>query len=360
VGESVTDIEQVESGAIATLGDGRSLHADHVILATGNFSPAVLPGVSQTVQSAGAYKNNAWLAETYSELGKDDPVTLVGTGLTAVDVVLRLREVGHRGQVTAISRHGFFPHRHSEYQPLNDCAIPAGTAPTCVDHLRALRRSIGNVAEWRAVIDSLRDTTNDLWLAMPLKEQKRFRRHLQRRWDVVRHRMAPPVANSIEAELAAGTLVIREGHLDSVVATDGGAKVTILTHQGIESYITTRVINCTGPSMNYRRVRSSLFDNLFARGLATSGQIGGGFLCTRSGAMIGADGTASQVLFNLGPGRLGTLIESIAIPEIRDQALELAKHIAAQSERRERQSREGISSASIGCGTESQPVVVAA
>jgi len=33
----------------------------------------------------------------------------------------------------------------------------------------------------------------------------------------------------------------------------------------------------------------------------------------------------TEVLFNLGPGRLGTLLESIAIPEIREQAVELAE-----------------------------------
>ncbi len=34
------------------------------------------------------------------------------------------------------------------------------------------------------------------------------------------------------------------------------------------------------------------------------------------------------MLFNLGPGRLGTLSESIAIPEIRQQAIEIAAVLA--------------------------------
>ena len=33
-------------------------------------------------------------------------------------------------------------------------------------------------------------------------------------------------------------------------------------------------------------------------------------------------------MFNLGPGRLGDLLESIAIPEIRQQAFELASTLA--------------------------------
>jgi uncharacterized NAD(P)/FAD-binding protein YdhS len=248
----------------------------------------------------------------------------------SVDVLLRLRELGHTGTITAVSRHGVFSNRHADYTPMRESAIPSATPPTCVAYLHALRTVIRGGVEWRAAIDSLRATTNDLWLALPHKEQRRFRRHLQRRWDVVRHRMAPPIADIIEAELAAGTLVIREGHLQSVEAAANGAVVTYHSSQGSESIRTARAINCTGPSMNYRRVNSPLLQSLFAQGLVSAGPMGGGFNCTRSGALIGVDGQASRILFNLGPGRLGTLLESIAIPEIRGQAVEVARILAGQ------------------------------
>jgi uncharacterized NAD(P)/FAD-binding protein YdhS len=312
------------TGAVLTLDDGRELAADRVVLATGNFDPAPLPGISQQAKENGAYCHNAWLPETYDGLASDAPVTLIGTGLTGVDVLLRLREVGHRGVVIALSRHGVFPNRHAPYRPVAESSIPAGTAPTCVAYLRAIRAAIRKGAEWRAAIDSLRTTTNELWLALPLKEQQRFRRHLQRRWDVVRHRMAPSIATVIEGELAAGTLIIREGHLQSVEATDCGAMVSFRTPKGTEKLKTARVINCTGPDMNYHRVDSQLLKSLFSQGLVSAGPMGSGFNCTRFGALIDASGKTSGVLFNLGPGRLGTLLESIAIPEIREQAVELA------------------------------------
>ena len=44
--------------------------------------------------------------------------------------------------------------------------------------------------------------------------------------------------------------------------------------------------------------------------------------------MVDADGYGSNTLFNLGPGRLGTLLESIAVPEIRYQAVQLAAVLA--------------------------------
>lgn len=351
---SVVDYHATDRGACLTLNDGRDLSADYVVLATGNFDPARLPGISEEAVRAGVYFHNAWVSETYGNLDPDAPLALIGTGLTGVDVVLRLRELGHRGIITAISRHGIFPNRHAEYEEIGTAAIPQGTPATCVAYLRALRTAIRNRADWRAAIDSLRPITNDLWLALSLQEQRRFRRHLQRRWDVVRHRMAPPIAEIVDAELEAGTLVVRKGHVQAIHPKDGGADVTIWTSQGSEKVAAARVINCTGPSMNYRRVDSPLLNRLFQRGLISSGPLGAGFLCTTSGAMIDANGNVSDRIFNLGPGRLGTLLESIAVPEIREQAVQLAALLSErvnEADRLEFPASSGIfrNQVAIGC-----------
>ena len=321
---SVTDCRLTPGGARLTLEDGRRLHADRVVLALGNFDPAPLPGIAPQAENTGLYCHNAWKAGAYAGLAPDDPITVIGTGLTAVDVLLRLRETGHRGIITAVSRHRIFPTRHAPYTPLADSAIPLDTPPTCVAYLRAFRAALHNGAEWRAAVDSLRATTNDLWLRLPLGERKRFRRHLQRRWDVVRHRMAPPIADTIQSELSSGTLVVRQGRVSGVALYDNQALVTLDTHAGPDAFTTTRVINCTGPSLNYRRVASPLFKKLFDQGAVSAGPLGGGLRATRSGAIIDALGRPSDTLFTLGPARLGTLIESIAVPEIRNQAADLA------------------------------------
>ena len=327
---TVADVRLQDSGAVLTLDNGCELQADLVVLATGNFDPEILPGITTAATDLGFYHHNAWTAEAYEGLHPDAPVALIGTGLTGVDVVLRLRELGHRGRIIAVSRHGMFPNRHGDHIPLRSAAIPSDTPATCAAYLRALHVAMRGGAEWRATIDSLRETTNELWLRLPLEEKKRFRRHLQRRWDVVRHRMAPPIADVIVSELRNGTLMIREGHLEAVDASTAGARVTFRTHDKSESFFADRVINCTGPSMNYRRVPSTLLQNLFRRGLVTSGALGTGFHCAQDGAVIDAGGHASEIIFNLGPGRLGDLLESIAVPEIRQQAVELASALAAR------------------------------
>jgi uncharacterized NAD(P)/FAD-binding protein YdhS len=296
---------------VLALDNGCEIRADLVVLATGNFDPAPLLGITKAASDLGLYRHNAWAPDTYEGLDPDAPVALIGTGLTGVDVVLRLRELGHRGRIIAVSRHGMFPNRHDDYIPLSSSAIPLYTPATCVAYLRALRAAIGGGAEWRAAFDSLRETTNELWLRLPIEEKKRFRRHLQHRWDVLRHRMAPPIADVIESELRNGTLEIREGHLKSVDASPAGARIDLRTQVGSASFYADRVINCTGPSMNYRRV-----------------PLGTGFHCSRDAAVIDSDGQASEIIFNLGPGRLGDLLESIAVPEIRQQAVELVLTLA--------------------------------
>lgn len=317
-----------EKQAVVHLADGTEILADAVVLATGNFNPASLGGVEEKAIAAGVYCHSAWKNETYAGLSPEAPVALIGSGLTAVDVLLRLRELGHRGPVTAISRHGVFPHRHASYQPLEGPVI-RNTPKRARELLVMMHQAIRSGADWRAVVDSLRPRTNELWLALPFAEQQRFRRHLQRRWEVVRHRMAPTIADRIDAELEAGTLLQRRGRLHAVLVAQEGARVQLRDSEGeLQEIAAARVINCTGPDMNYARVDSPLLKSLLEQGQAVAGPHGYGLWANKTGALRQRHGGFSPVLFCVGPPRQGTLLESIAVPELRQQAVELATKLA--------------------------------
>src|SRR6201993_271896 len=115
---TVVDVRLQDSGAVLTLDNGCELRADLIVLATGNFDPAPLPGITKAASDSGSYRHNAWAEDTYEALNPDAPVALIGTGLSGVDVVLRLRELGHQGVITAVSLQGAFPNRHAEYKPI--------------------------------------------------------------------------------------------------------------------------------------------------------------------------------------------------------------------------------------------------
>jgi hydroxyacylglutathione hydrolase len=169
---TVDDVRLQGSGGVLTLDNGCELRADLIVLATGNFDPAPLSRITKAVSDSALYHHNAWAAQTYEELPADAPVALIGTGLTGVDVVVRLRELGHRGRIIAVSRHGNLPTRHADYTPLSLSAISLNTPATAVAYFRALRAEIRGGAEWRSAIDSLRETTNELSLRLPIEGKK--------------------------------------------------------------------------------------------------------------------------------------------------------------------------------------------
>jgi uncharacterized NAD(P)/FAD-binding protein YdhS len=307
------------------LSDRRSLVVDKLILALGNFEPAPFPGVAPACKTNGSYHNCAWRDQTFTGLPDSAPVLLIGTGLTAIDVVLRFREQGHRGVITAVSRHGIFPSRHSEDVLIDQKASANFQAQTARGLLQAFRQAIADNRSWRTVVDELRPYTNEIWQSLPQSEQIRFRRHLLRRWETLRHRMAPAIANQLDEELRAGTLIRRSGRIVGIHHEESGARVDILDEGGNKQRVNVqRVINCTGPNMNYTVAGNPLLDSLFAQKLIAPGNFNIGLWTDDEGAVRSAAGVVSDNIFTLGPARLGNLLESIAVPELREQSLRLA------------------------------------
>jgi len=89
-----------------------------------------------------------------------------------------------------------------------------------------------------------------------------------------------------------------------------------------------RLINCTGPSRCLHSGFPSLLTALCNRGLARPDPIGLGFLAGEKGWLIGPKVPNGQRIFTLGPVLKGQLWESTAVRELRQQAADLARHVA--------------------------------
>ncbi len=85
-----------------------------------------------------------------------------------------------------------------------------------------------------------------------------------------------------------------------------------------------RVINCTGPEGDCRKITSPLLANLLRDKLVRPDPLFLGLDSAKDGAVIDAAGAASDLLYTAGPSRKGTLWETVAVPEIRAQVSELA------------------------------------
>jgi len=91
------------------------------------------------------------------------------------------------------------------------------------------------------------------------------------------------------------------------------------------------VLNCTGPARDYSKIDHPLIANLRENGWLTPDPLRLGIETDPEGRLIGADGSSVPGLFTLGPLRLPGLWESLAIPEIRVQAVELAKLVVFEN-----------------------------
>lgn len=128
-------------------------------------------------------------------------VLLVGSGLTAIDAALLLDANGFGGRILALSRRGLAPRRHADTPPVTPLRErPAATLSALVRHVRCVAQEQG----WRGAVDSLRPVTQMMWGAADPVTRARFLRHLRPYWDVHRHRLAPSIAEAVDALLARG------------------------------------------------------------------------------------------------------------------------------------------------------------
>ena len=77
--------------------------------------PTLKWNLSPEASALSGFHTDPWERDKIAGIAKDADVLIVGTGLTMGDVVVTLREQGHRGRVTAISRHGLLPRTHAEF-----------------------------------------------------------------------------------------------------------------------------------------------------------------------------------------------------------------------------------------------------
>jgi uncharacterized NAD(P)/FAD-binding protein YdhS len=299
------------------------LYGDAAILATGSSAPAGWPGISPELASSGRFFNIAWMEGAFEMSDRHAPVLLLGSGLTAVDALLALRHQKHQGKVYMVSRRGLLPQRH--VLPVLACYrhIPYAGLRGVVRYMRWIAAL---PAGWRVAVDSIRLKTNRHWQAWSFAEQRRFLRHVRPFWDTHRHRMAPQIGTMVDESLRNGSLEVMAGRTRALRLLQDGVEVSIAM-RGCPGTVTVkvgRVINCTGPDTDLSRSTNPLLRNLLEQGWLQPDPHRLGALVDDQGALLPACGGSRPPLYALGPLRLGSLLESIAIPEIRVQARNLA------------------------------------
>ncbi|WP_266170469.1 FAD/NAD(P)-binding protein [Dyella subtropica] len=326
-----------ENDGVTVMQGEESTRVDAVVMALGALPPQPLSGVSDAALANKRYITHPWpfLADA-----QPDPtprkVVLVGLGLTAVDVLLELSALWPNASFTAISRHGHLPEAHlaAATAPADDSADlieSMHAAPDIRTWMRLLREAIAQSSDWRVVIDSLRPHTPGLWQNLPLAERARFLRHARWAWERARHRMAPQILETIHAMECAGRLQRRRARLHAV-DVEGDHLHLSITPTG--SQVPTPmdadlVIQTVGLNTDVRRTGHTLVHQLVTNGHITPDPLGLGCNATAEGRLQ-HNGDTWPHLYAIGSLLRGTLWESTAMPEIRQQARNLADRLLAE------------------------------
>ena len=316
------------------LADGTEILSDAVVLALGNFPPPPPAGPDHAYLAHPGYHADPWAAGHLRRIGPDESVLLIGSGLTAVDVLLALHQDGHRAPVAVVSRHGRWPAAHGPTAAPYPNFYPELAAETTVAGVvtglrRHLRQAAAQGIGWRPVLDALRPDLGRIWAAWPLAEQRRFLGRLAGLWAVARHRSPPQNAAAVAALTAAGLVRLHVGAVREIVPAGSELRVRVGPSGAAGEWHTAQhVVCCTGPLLDYARIADPLVVSLRAAGHLTPDPLGLGLLTDARGALLDAAGAVSPGLFTLGPSRRPAYFESTAVPELRQQAAALAAALA--------------------------------
>jgi len=143
--------------------------------------------------------------------------------------------------------------------------------------------------------------------------------------------MAPQIAAKVTRALEAGALRVHKGRVTHAQQDSRSATLEIkLRRGGAHAVKAQRVINCAGFEQDYRRMTDPFIRALFQKQWLTASDLGVGIKTRNDGAAVNANGSASAWLYAIGPMRIGTLLETTAVPEIREQAEEFAAMLEAR------------------------------
>ena len=325
---------------------GQALPADLLLLATGHPLPRLPPAFAAGLAAHPAVIEQPLNNARLQAIRPDARVLLVGSGLTALDVLSTLLRLGHRGAISVVSRHGLRPRPQGPLpaalqQALRadldslppglvlarlNSPVPAfmaapAVAPKLRDWLRALRaqarlaQAAGST--WYTAFDDLRDAVWQLWPTLAPAQKQRFLRTLRPWYDVHRYRSAPQNEDIVRAAVADGRIRFQAARLlavDAVPGPAGGALAVRMAPRGQAAPTLQHfdaVINCTGLD-----AAAGIALNPFLAALAQAGWIrrdpsGIGIEVDADCQAVGANGQAQPWLRVLGPPTVGSRGDAI-------------------------------------------------
>ncbi len=302
-----------------TFKSGRTIAADACILAMGN-----LMRTSTSAREPASHFRQPFESKSYEDISSHENIFLLGSSLTAVDVIMECEARGFRGTYTVLSRHGRFPLPYIERSTVKPADLPPtwdtrGSVRELVSTVRAESHRLGSS---QPVFEAMRPKIQSMWRHFSLGERRRFLRHVRPIWDIHRHRIPAEHADILTRLQLERRLHILAGRLRDTRDHEGRLSITI-NRRGAPQPITLQppfdlAFQCTGPEGDIIKINHPLLQTLAAQHLIEPGPLGLGPV---------RNDLDRLPLWLMGPLRREDLWETTAVREIRQQAREVAGEV---------------------------------
>ena len=315
----------LNDGEVITDG-GRRLSADLLVLAISHPPPS-LPSQAISFEKHPALIANPWQAGALEGIAPEASVAVMGTGLTMADTVATLTRLGHRGPISAFSRHGLLPRSNLSG---NSASWPAEYGEGSLrQRLRKIRKDIALAAEqgvaWQVVLDAVRNQGQSIWQGLTLADRQRFLRHLRSYWDVHRYRIAPQVSGVIEQRQRDGSLRVLAARLTALEGDAQKLTLTLSPRRGEPQRVTVdHLVLTTGPAHGALTDSQPLLRQLSQRGLIRADALGLGLDVDERSRAVDREGRTVPNLLISGPAARGFFGELMGLPQVADHAADVA------------------------------------
>lgn len=346
-------------------GSGPHAPCDHMVLAVGGGYPRDTYGLTGRPGFVGEPYP---VDKALSAIGPDDGVAVIGTGLTAVDVLLALHARGHRGPTSLLSRRGALPavrqqsipYRLEHFVPerlhamagrgrrlaLTDVVellrVELAAARADVDEVRAeisgvrvetpagrLRRQLADVGCRRIGMRVLQQAVHvcgpDLWPLLPESVRQDVLGTHYRTLMSLCCPMPPSSGRTVLRLIDSGRLTVLGGVRRVAPSSSGGFRIIA---DGAELAVRHVVNGVNAPTyripLGARRLVSTLYDGR----LAMPHPDGGLCVDTATSRLVGTDPT-NPGIYAIGDIAGGTFFFTFGIPSLVDRGHDIVTDILA-------------------------------
>lgn len=308
---------------------GNSLEVDVVVLATGNYFSSQFLGLSEL--SDGARYLRFSEDNNITSFRPSTKVAILGSGLSAIDAILSLRDRGVRTEVCVFSRRGRFPLSHDKKSRKggNSLFLNESSPLDCLRYFQSCRKLVfARRFDWRQEVERFRPFSNSIWMNWNPRQKAQFHRHLRKFWEIHRHRMPPEIAESINKMVANGEVRIRAVRNLQIKIRNSKFRLMYLDgRKGLEvEEDFDLVIDCTGFENDFSKINDPLIQSILKHLLVSMDSTKMGLDFEGEGRVVNK---RKSKIYCIGPLRRGKLFESTAVPELRVQAKNLALELAS-------------------------------